>query len=351
MKFVDRVKILVRSGSGGSGCVAFRREKYVPRGGPAGGDGGDGGHVILRVDPGLSTLLDLRNQTHYLAKRGEHGQGHDRHGRSGEDLLIPVPCGTLVFDEDSGEQLADLTTPSQVFVAARGGRGGRGNIHFANSTNRAPRVAEDGQVSQERTLRLELKLIADVGLVGLPNAGKSTLISRISAARPKVADYPFTTLVPNLGVVAGPGDRSFVVADIPGLIEGAHRGAGLGHQFLRHVERTKILVFIVDDRHQVLGEDGDPWGDLVLLERELAAYDPTLLTRPRLVALNKVDAVSAERLAQLLQNVSAACEIFPISAVTGRGLPELVRAMSQRVSASAQAEAQVADVEISVRPG
>ena len=321
--FVEEAKIYVKGGDGGNGCVAFRREAHVPRGGPSGGDGGDGGDVILEVDPGLTTLLDLRYQREYRAKRGPHGQGHDRDGRNAEPRLVRVPPGTVVRDSRSGELLADLVEAGQRFVAARGGRGGRGNRRFASPTNRAPREAEPGQTGEERELRLELKLLADVGLVGLPNAGKSTLIARISAARPRIADYPFTTLVPNLGLVRLGDERAMVVADIPGLIEGAHHGAGLGHRFLKHIERTRVLVFLVDDRHALLEEEGSPEEDLRTLRAELAAFDPELAHRPSLVALNKADLLEPER----TETLRAALGAQVISAATGEGLSPLLEAV------------------------
>ena len=251
--FIDQARIFVKGGDGGNGCVAFRREKYVAMGGPFGGDGGRGGSVIFEADQGLSTLMDFRYNKHFKAKRGQHGKGKNQHGAGGEDLLVRVPVGTIIRDDDTGEILADLTTHGQQCVVAHGGRGGRGNSRFASSTHKAPSMAENGEPGEERWIRLELKLLADVGLVGFPNAGKSTFISRVSAARPKIADYPFTTLVPNLGVVVTRDKESFVIADIPGLIEGAHQGAGLGHDFLRHIERTRVLLFILDaaDRWQM----------------------------------------------------------------------------------------------------
>jgi GTPase len=328
MQFVDEVVITVLGGDGGNGCVAFRRESKVPRGGPAGGDGGRGGDVILIADPGLSTLLDQRYQREYRAERGEHGQGHDCFGHAGASREVRIPCGTLVHDAESGELVADLVEPGQRFVAAHGGRGGHGNLHFVSSTNRAPRRADPGEPGVQRRLRLELQLLADVGLVGLPNAGKSTLISRISAARPKIADYPFTTLIPCLGMVRLSDERSFVVADIPGLIEGAHQGAGMGTRFLRHIERTRVLLFLVDDRHRLAEEPGSPQDDLRLLQAEIAAHDPTLATKPALVALSKVDLLPPERLTeQQLAVASTGLPCLPISAVTGAGLGSLLEAL------------------------
>jgi GTPase len=327
MKFVDEVVITVQGGDGGDGCVAFRREAHVPLGGPSGGDGGKGGDVILVADPGLSTLLDQRYQRLYRAERAEHGQGHDRYGHGGASVEVKLPCGTMVLDADSGELVVDMVEPGQRFVAARGGRGGRGNIHFTTSTNQAPRRADPGQPGEQRRLRLELKLLADVGLVGLPNAGKSTLISHISAARPKIADYPFTTLIPCLGLVRL-GERSFVVADIPGLIEGAHQGAGMGTQFLRHVERTRVLLYMLDDRHHLYEEPGSALADLELLRAEVTAHNPALATRPSLVALNKCDLLSPERSAEIAAELEGAgLRWLPISAVTGAGLNPLLEAL------------------------
>lgn len=320
--FIDKARIYVKGGDGGNGCVAFRREKYVPDGGPWGGDGGRGGSVILRADEGLRTLVDFQYQRHYKAKRGQHGMGKNMHGRSGEDLIVRVPVGTVVRDAETGELLADLTEHGQEVVVARGGRGGRGNARFVSPTCRTPKLAEKGEPGEERWLDLELKVLADVGLVGFPNAGKSTIISRISAARPKIADYPFTTLVPNLGVVKLEDGESFVVADIPGLIEGAHRGAGLGHEFLRHVERTRLLVHVLD----TAGTEGrDPVRDLSVINRELELYSPELARRPQIIAANKMDLPRASlNLDRLRREVGSECEIVPISALTGEGLQELV---------------------------
>jgi len=289
MKFVDQVRIYVKAGDGGNGAVAFRREKFVEKGGPSGGDGGHGGSVIFVADPQLTTLLDFRYQQHHRAQAGQHGLGSDCNGKDGEDLVLRVPVGTLVknADDEDGEVLCDLSTPGQQYVAAKGGRGGLGNMNFATSTRQAPRFAQDGKPGDEVTLVLELKLLADVGLLGYPNAGKSTLISRISRARPKIADYPFTTLVPNLGVVPYKDKLSFVVADIPGLIEGASEGHGLGHQFLRHVERCRVLVHLVD---LSAGEEGRvPEQDFDTINRELKKYSPLLADKPQLVVANKLD--------------------------------------------------------------
>jgi GTP-binding protein len=330
MQFVDEVVIQARAGAGGNGCVAFRREKHVPKGGPSGGDGGDGGDVILEADPGLGTLIDLRYQREYRGKRGQHGQGHDRDGRAGAARIVRVPCGTVVMDRATSEVLVDLTAPGQRFVAARGGRGGRGNRRFVSATNQAPRRADPGEPGEERELRLELKLLADVGLVGLPNAGKSTLIARVSAARPRIADYPFTTLIPSLGVVRLGEERSLVMADIPGLIEGAHQGAGLGHRFLRHIERTRVLVYLVDDRHALAGEPGSAVEDLAVLRGELETFNPDLARRPAAVALNKTDLLAPERVRELsagLAEASGGEPCWPVSGATGAGLGALLEAI------------------------
>jgi len=340
MNFVDEVTIHVKAGGGGNGCVAFRREAHVPKGGPSGGDGGNGGDVIFEADPSLATLLDLRYQREYRASRGQHGQGHDRDGRKADHCLVRVPCGTMVMDLD-GTRLSDLTDPGQRFVAARGGRGGRGNRRFASSTNQAPRRADPGEPGEERDLHLELKLLADVGLVGLPNAGKSTLISRISAARPRIADYPFTTLAPNLGMVRLGDERSMVVADIPGLIEGAHHGAGLGHRFLRHIERTRVLLFLVDDRHRLFEEPGSPLQDLEVLRDELAAFDPELARRRALVALNKVDLMSPERVAEVRAALEPHWTVYPVSAATGEGLKSLLEATWHQLATRAPDDCDV----------
>lgn len=318
--FVDQAKIYVKGGDGGNGIIAFRREKYVPLGGPSGGDGGRGGHVIFQVDEGLRTLMDFKYKRHFKAPRGTHGGGKNMHGASGEDLLVKVPPGTLVKDLDSGDILADLVAPGQQQIVARGGRGGRGNARFSNPTNKAPSISENGAPGEERWLVLELKVLADVGLVGFPNAGKSTLISRISAARPKIADYPFTTLTPNLGVVQTREGESFVVADIPGLIEGAHQGTGLGHDFLRHVERTRVLLFVLDAAQT---EGRDVLEDYEVLRRELNQYQATLANRPYMVVANKIDLPEAgENLARLQEKFGE--DLLPISAVTGQGIELLI---------------------------
>ena len=281
--FVDSVVVSAQAGAGGHGIIAFRREKHVPKGGPSGGNGGHGGHIFVVCDPHASTLLDLRYRRHYKAERGAHGSGSNKHGKSGSDLDIRVPAGTLVFDDDSGEAIADLTNAGDRVVVCRGGRGGRGNAAFATPLIQAPRTAEDGRPGDSKMLRFELKVMADVGLVGRPNAGKSTLLSSVSAARPKVADYPFTTTEPHLGIVRAGDFESFVLADIPGLIEGAHAGRGLGHQFLRHIQRARVLVYLVDIT------DPDPVGTHTELQQELEQFDATLLDRPSLVVLSKVD--------------------------------------------------------------
>jgi GTP-binding protein len=341
MQFVDPVHIHVRGGSGGKGAVAFRREKFVPKGGPAGGDGGHGGNVILTVDGGLSTLLDFRYKNEYFAAAGASGANKDRYGHAGGDLILRVPPGTQIFDDESDRLLADLRLPGESFVAAAGGRGGRGNIHFATPTDRAPRKSEAGLPGEERRLRLDLKLLADVGLLGFPNVGKSSLIARISAARPKIADYPFTTLVPNLGMVRLSGERSFVVADVPGLIEGAHRGAGLGDRFLRHLERTRVLVHLLE----VSTTPGrTPLRDFEALRRELELYDPKLAGRPQLVVLNKIDLTDVKgRVAQLARPFKArGLPLLAISAATGEGLPALLEEI-WKLLASASVAAAPAD--------
>jgi GTP-binding protein len=321
-EFIDYVKIQVRAGRGGKGCVSFRREKFIPKGGPDGGDGGRGGHIIIRADSQLSTLLDHRYKKTYRAKNGGHGRGKKQHGSDGDDLIIRVPVGTVVRDADTEEIIADLDHEGAEILVAKGGRGGLGNSHFATSVRQAPRYAQPGEDGEEKTLILELKLLADVGLIGLPNAGKSTLLSRISAARPKIADYPFTTLVPNLGVVKMEDFRSFVVADIPGLIEGAHRGAGLGQRFLRHIERTRLLVHLVDVS---VASEGDPVENMKTINNELHHYGAGLDQRPQVIAASKMDAVDPEKLKRLEDY----CKIeqrplFPISSVTGEGIRELL---------------------------
>ena len=333
--FVDQVQILVKAGHGGNGACSFRREKFVPRGGPDGGDGGDGGSVIVEATTRLSTLLDLRYQKHYEAENGEVGGGSNCHGRRGADVRIPVPVGTIVVDEHAQELLADLTMNGQSCVIARGGKGGRGNTQFATSTNRVPTQFEPGTPGEERLLRLDLKLLADVGLVGFPNAGKSTLIAAVSAARPKIADYPFTTLTPNLGVVRSTDGHSFVIADIPGLIEGAHEGKGLGFQFLRHIERTSLLLYLVDISEWATE---DPVQSFLTLRREVETYDRTLKKRPFAIAATKLDIQGDGR---RLEDLRAFCKkrrirLFPISAATRDGLDELIRFLGKQVLALRQ---------------
>lgn len=331
MKFVDEVKIQAKAGDGGKGCLSFRREKFIPLGGPNGGDGGDGGDVCFVVDPGLGTLLDLRYKVHYNAGNGEGGKGSNKHGKNGETLIIRVPPGTLIYDDETGEQLADLTTPEEPLVLLRGGRGGRGNARFVTSTNRAPRHTQPGLPGERRTLRLQLKLLADVGLVGLPNAGKSTLIASVSAARPKIADYPFTTLVPNLGVVRYGDYQSFVMADIPGLIQGASEGHGLGLRFLRHIERTDLFLHLVDLSGM---QEGDPLENFAAINHELEHYNPELLTRPMLVVFTKLDVTEVrERLPEMQAAFAAkGYATFAVSAVTGEGSAELVSFVGQELA-------------------
>ena len=331
MQFIDEVKISVEAGHGGRGCMSFRREKYVPRGGPDGGDGGPGGDVVMVADPQLTTLLDLRYQRLYRADRGVHGKGKDQHGRRAEDKVIAVPVGTIVRDGATGEIIADLNVAGERVVVAKGGKGGRGNARFVSSTNRSPRKVQPGLPGEEKELDIELRLLADVGIIGLPNVGKSTLISVISAARPKIADYPFTTLVPNLGVVSYGEGHSFVVADIPGLIEGAHRGEGLGHKFLRHVSRTSLLIHLLDATRV---SEKDPLADWRAINAELELFDPALAAKPQIVVANKIDVTEARASVALLQREFLSKGIFfcAISAVTGEGLPELKRLMSIRVS-------------------
>jgi GTP-binding protein len=320
VKFVDETMITVASGDGGNGCVSFRREKYVPRGGPDGGDGGDCGDVILKPTPRKRTLYDFHFKRHFKAENGRHGQGKQKTGRKGKDLIIEIPPGTLIVEVDSGNLLADLVRPGDAFVAARGGRGGLGNTRYKSSTNRAPRASRPGEPGCMVQLKLELKLIADVGLVGLPNAGKSTLIGAISSARPKTAAYPFTTLSPSLGVVHTEWSEPFVVADIPGLIEGAHAGAGLGIRFLRHIERTRILVHLID----VSGIDPDhPLQAYDTINRELESYNPALAQKPRIIALNKMDLEGSAEKASCFSKTLGEDNIFTVSAISGDGLKEL----------------------------
>jgi GTP-binding protein len=365
--FIDEAKIRIKAGNGGNGCMAFRREKFVPRGGPSGGDGGKGGDIVMESSERHNTLVHFRFNPEYTAERGRHGEGSQRTGRDGADIVLKVPVGTIVYDQDTGERLHDFSRPDERLIIARGGRGGRGNQHFATPTHQAPRECEPGRLGEERHLRLELKLLADVGLVGYPNVGKSTLISRISAARPKIADYPFTTLQPNLGVVAigEPDDAdsySYVVADIPGLIEGAHTGAGLGVQFLKHVERTSLLVHLVD----VSDASGrpDPVHDFEVITGELASWGTGLEKKPVIVVASKIDAAqsgpkkstarksSAKKLAvkepEKLEKLRRYCkkklELYPISAVTGEGIEALKYAMGRRVQEMRAQPAQQTEV-------
>lgn len=330
MQFIDQAKIYVKAGDGGRGCVSFRREKYIPKGGPNGGDGGRGGHVIFKATRAINTLLDFRYQQQHLAERGQHGMGKNMHGKDGEDLIIPVPLGTLIKDLETDEILNDLTTEGQEFIALKGGRGGLGNTHFKSATRQAPRYAQPGEPGEEKNLILELKLLADVGLIGLPNAGKSTLISSLSAARPKVADYPFTTLVPVLGVVKHKDFKSFVIADIPGLIEGAHKGAGLGFQFLRHVERTSILLHLVDISEMA---EGDPVDNFEKINKELELYSPDLIKKPQAVAATKLDIKGdGKRLDRLSQYCKdKGYDFFPICAVTNKGIKKLLTYLGKTV--------------------
>ncbi len=330
MKFIDEVRIKVKAGDGGRGCVSFRREKYVPRGGPNGGDGGGGGDVVMAADSQLTTLLDLRYQKQYRAGRGEHGRGKDQHGKRGEERVVAVPVGTVIRDAETGEMLADLKGAGERVVVAAGGKGGKGNAHFVSSTNRSPRHAQSGLPGEEKELEVELRLIADVGIIGLPNAGKSTLIACTSAARPKIAAYPFTTLVPNLGVVSAEEGKSFVVADIPGLIEGAHRGEGLGHKFLRHVSRTSLLIHLLDASRV---REEDPLGDWIAVNRELELFDPELARKPQIVVANKIDLPEGRAAAAILKKllISSSHPFCAISAVTGEGVRELKRLVGSQL--------------------
>jgi GTPase len=335
MKFVDEIRIRVKAGNGGNGCVSFRRERFIPKGGPNGGDGGDGGKVILLADARLSTLLDLSYPQQFRAPKGSHGKGKDQTGRGGEDLILRVPVGTLVRDDETGEVLHDLMIDGQQVIAAKGGRGGRGNARFATPTQRVPRHAEKGEPGQERWLRLELKLLADVGLVGYPNVGKSTLLSKISSARPKIADYPFTTLVPNLGVVVQEEHRPFVVADIPGLIEGASKGAGLGLTFLRHVERTKLLIHLLDISE---GPSRNAVEDFRSLNDELRAYQASLEDKPQVLALNKIDLPEVQERASGIrtQFEKMGHPLHLVSGRTGEGLDALMKAVTSALETMAQ---------------
>ncbi|MCG8344757.1 MAG: GTPase ObgE [Chlorobiales bacterium] len=325
MKFVDAAKIYVKAGNGGNGCMSFRREKFVPKGGPDGGDGGRGGHVYLKANGQLSTLLDFRYRKRYEAQRGAHGQGAKKNGKMGKDVVIPVPCGTVVRNAENGELLADLTQDGEEFLVARGGRGGKGNPHFASATHQAPRYAEPGGKGEGLEIELELKLIADVGLVGFPNAGKSTLISVISAAKPKIADYPFTTLVPNLGIVQYRNYNSFVMADIPGIIEGAAEGKGLGLQFLKHIERTKVLAVLVS------AESDDIGAEYAMLLKEMKKFDLEMLGKPRVLLITKMDIVPEDFSCPEIANE---VKVLKVSSITGQGLEELKDVLWEKLEQS-----------------
>ncbi len=318
----------MKAGDGGNGAVSFRREKYVPAGGPAGGDGGKGGDLVFVVDEGLNTLVDFRYQRHFKAPRGENGRNKAQHGAGSEDMIVRVPPGTVVYDEDTGEVVADLVENHQRAIICKGGRGGRGNMRFATSANPAPYISENGEPGQERNVRLELKLIADVGLVGYPSVGKSTLLSSVTGARPKIAEYHFTTLAPNLGVV-DLGEDSFVLADLPGLIEGAHEGVGLGHQFLRHVERTRLIIHVID---MAASEGRDPYQDYVTINEELKLYNIRLEDRPQIIAANKMDIPEAEENLQKFKEQVPGVEIYPISGFTRQGVQELMRAAANKLA-------------------
>jgi GTP-binding protein len=341
--FFDEAKIYVKAGDGGDGCVSFRREKYVPLGGPSGGDGGKGGDVYLVANPHLNTLIAFKRRVHFKAQRGSHGKGKGQKGRQGDDVFVEVPPGTVVRDAETGEFVADLTEEGQRALVAQGGQGGRGNAAFATSTNQAPRIAERGAPGQERWLYLELKLIADVGIVGMPNAGKSTLLSVVSAARPKIAAYPFTTLEPNLGVVArDDAYTSFVMADIPGLIEGAHAGAGLGHEFLRHIERTRMIIHLLD------GTSADPLADYQSINEELALFDPELARKPQLVVLNKMDLPQTQALWPLVEQAmkTQGQKALSISAVTGEGVKEMLRSVVGMLESLPGEEPAITEVKV-----
>jgi len=328
MKFIDTAELTVEGGRGGNGCVSFRREKYVPKGGPNGGNGGDGGQVIIRSDRNLNTLLDFKYKRHYKAKRGEHGKGSNKHGKRGSNIILRVPTGTIIRDKKTGEIIADLTEHDQEITAARGGKGGKGNAEFATSTNRAPRYAEPGNDGEERSIVLELKLLADIGLVGFPNAGKSTLISKVSAAKPKIADYPFTTIAPNLGIVQVRDFQTFTIADIPGLIEGAHTGKGLGLQFLRHIERTSVLAFLIE------ATDENPMHTFDTLVDELRQFNPAILDKAKLLVFTKIDIIDDDTKHKLQSfTISTDIPTITISAVTGEGIAEFIEHAWEKISA------------------
>lgn len=327
--FVDQVKVYVKGGDGGNGMVAFRREKYVPKGGPAGGDGGKGADVVFEVEEGLRTLMDFRYQRHFKAPRGEHGMSKNQHGRNSKDMIVKVPPGTIVTDALTKEVIADLTEHGQRAVIAKGGRGGRGNSRFASPSNPAPELSENGEPGQERDITLELKVLADVGLVGFPSVGKSTLLSVVSSAKPKIAEYHFTTIAPNLGMVETEDGRSFVMADLPGLIEGAHSGVGLGHQFLRHIERTRVIVHVID---MAATEGRDPYQDYVTINKELEEYNLRLMERPQIIVANKMDMPEAEENLKIFrEQLEEDYPIFPISALTRKGLRELLFAVADKL--------------------
>lgn len=331
MNFIDEVKIYIKAGDGGKGCVSFRREKFVPRGGPDGGDGGKGGHIIIRAESSRRTLLDLKYAQHHKAKHGGHGQGNNRTGRNSEDIEIVVPVGTLVKDADTGEILTDLRIDGQHFIAAKGGAGGKGNAWFTTSTNQAPRYAQGGIKGEERWIFLELKLLADVGIIGLPNVGKSSFISKVSAARPKIADYPFTTLVPHLGVVKYGNMETFVIADIPGLIKGAHEGMGMGTRFLRHVERTSVLLHMLDISHESYS---DAWQDFETVNRELALFSPSLMEKPQVVAVNKLDLpLTRERIKKEIDIFDKkGIKVSAFSAATGEGINKVIHEITKKLT-------------------
>ncbi|MFB1080547.1 GTPase ObgE [Jeotgalibacillus sp. JSM ZJ347] len=339
--FVDQVKIYVKGGDGGDGMVAFRREKYVPKGGPAGGDGGQGANVIFLVEEGLRTLMDFRYQRHFKAPKGENGMSKNQHGRGASDMIVKVPPGTVVKDEATGEVIADLTEHGQQAIIAKGGRGGRGNSRFATPANPAPELSEKGEPGQEKNIIMELKLLADVGLVGFPSVGKSTLLSVVSAAKPKIAEYHFTTIAPNLGMVETEDNRTFVMADLPGLIEGAHEGVGLGHQFLRHIERTRVIVHVVD---MSALEGRDPYEDYVTINNELKEYNLRLTERPQVVVANKMDMPeSEENLKKFKEQVGDEVKIFPVSAISRQGLKELLYTVADLVESTPEFPLQEAE--------
>lgn len=341
--FVDQVSVYVKAGDGGNGLVAYRREKYVPKGGPAGGDGGNGGDVVFEVDEGLNTLMDFRYNRHFKGKRGENGMSKTQHGKNAAPLVVPVPPGTTVIDEETDEVIADLTAHKQRAIIVHGGRGGRGNTRFATPRNPAPDMAENGEPGQERNIKVELKLIADVGLVGFPSVGKSTFLSVVSAAKPKIADYHFTTLAPNLGVIDTSDQRSFVMADLPGLIEGAHEGVGLGHQFLRHVERTRLIVHVID----MAGTEGrDPYDDFVKINQELIEYDMKLTERPQIIAANKMDMPGAsDNLEMFKEQLGEDVPVYEISALTKEGLRDILFAIADQLDAIPKVAPKMDEVE------